>query len=120
MNDPRSHSRARRIHREVVGPPGRRNPCFYCGRPASHADDLVPVSKGGNTKDRRNLVAACAHCNQSKGNRAAPTRGVAERGRSVFSGGRNSTPHILSPHTHRDGRTTLAADYSRKSVDAGR
>lgn len=41
--------------------------CVYCGAPATTADHVVPVSKGGTTKD--NLVPACARCNSQRGNR---------------------------------------------------
>lgn len=42
-------------------------PCFYCGRPATTADHVVPTSKGGGS--RGNLVPACTPCNSRKGNR---------------------------------------------------
>lgn len=42
--------------------------CFYCGDPATTVDHLVPVIRGG-TDDESNLVAACAGCNGTKGDR---------------------------------------------------
>lgn len=43
--------------------------CYYCGTPqANTCDHLTPLDKGG-TNDFSNLVAACANCNYSKGNR---------------------------------------------------
>jgi 5-methylcytosine-specific restriction endonuclease McrA len=43
--------------------------CYYCGTPqANTCDHLTPLDKGG-TNDFSNLVAACATCNYSKGNR---------------------------------------------------
>lgn len=104
-NDPRSHSKARRIHREVV----RGKACVYCGAPATHADDIVPVSKGGDTKDRRNLVPACAHCNQSRGNRAAPKREVR---RSVFSTQRNHIPASCRVSLPMRGYATIRGDFT--------
>ena len=45
------------------------NTCYYCGTPtANTCDHLTPIDKGG-TDDFSNLVAACATCNYSKGNR---------------------------------------------------
>lgn len=47
--------------------------CRFCGEhlPVSRMtiDHLIPLSRGGHPTDRRNLVAACASCNQRKGNR---------------------------------------------------
>jgi len=40
--------------------------CFYCGRPATCLDHIVPVEKGG-TNDPWNLTAACTECNRTKG-----------------------------------------------------
>lgn len=42
--------------------------CVYCGEPATTADHVIPVSRGG-TDDRSNLVAACAICNGAKGDK---------------------------------------------------
>ena len=44
------------------------NTCHYCGKPANTVDHVIPVSQGGDN-DYNNLVAACAHCNYSKGGR---------------------------------------------------
>lgn len=44
--------------------------CFYCGDPATTADHLLPVSRGG-TDDPKNLVAACSNCNGTKGEMTA-------------------------------------------------
>lgn len=46
--------------------------CFYCGveDPDGHVDHLMPLSRGG-TDDPTNLVWACVHCNESKGDRTA-------------------------------------------------
>jgi 5-methylcytosine-specific restriction endonuclease McrA len=43
-------------------------PCAYCGGKATQIDHVMPASQGG-TDARRNLAAACAPCNQEKGNR---------------------------------------------------
>jgi 5-methylcytosine-specific restriction endonuclease McrA len=48
-----------------------RHTCRWCGAPATHADHLVPVSKGG-PDTLANVVASCATCNQRRGNRPAP------------------------------------------------
>jgi len=40
--------------------------CHWCGGPASHADHLLPRSRGG-ADDPDNLVAACSPCNLSRG-----------------------------------------------------
>lgn len=43
--------------------------CYYCGIPtATTCDHLTPVEQGG-TDNQFNLVASCANCNYSKGNR---------------------------------------------------
>jgi len=47
--------------------------CFYCHGPAHQADHVVPRKKGG--KDRvHNLVACCATCNRTAGNRVFKNR----------------------------------------------
>lgn len=50
--------------------------CAYCerrltwrGKHMLTADHIIPKSKGGTDK-RKNLVASCNQCNQSKGNKA--------------------------------------------------
>jgi 5-methylcytosine-specific restriction endonuclease McrA len=45
---------------------GRR--CAFCGGAASTVDHVLPRSRGGGN-DWGNTVAACARCNQRKGNR---------------------------------------------------
>ncbi len=64
--------------------------CQYCGAPAENVDHVVPKSRGG-LHAWENVVAACAKCNHSKGDKtpaelgwrlhAAPAapRGVAWR-----------------------------------------
>lgn len=44
--------------------------CYFCGKKTKNlsVDHLVPLSRGG-TDDPTNLVAACHHCNQLKGNK---------------------------------------------------
>jgi len=42
--------------------------CVYCGDEANSVDHIIPISKGG-TDDLNNLVAACARCNYSLGNK---------------------------------------------------
>lgn len=42
-----------------------RDPCSYCGQPASTVDHIDPVSAGGSG-DWTNLTAACLSCNASK------------------------------------------------------
>ena len=42
--------------------------CAYCPRPATTADHIVPVSKGGSNK-LANLAPCCASCNRAKSNR---------------------------------------------------
>jgi hypothetical protein len=42
-----------------------RPPCHWCGAPATTADHLVPVARGG-THDPANLVPACKPCNSSR------------------------------------------------------
>lgn len=42
--------------------------CFYCGRPATTVDHLLPVVRGGSDQEH-NLVAACTDCNGSKGDK---------------------------------------------------
>ena len=59
----------RRLRAAVLARDGHR--CHWCGEPATHVDHLVPVSRGGED-DPLNLVAACEHCNVTRG----PRRGV--------------------------------------------
>lgn len=40
--------------------------CVHCGPPASQADHVVAVSKGG-TSAVENLVASCGRCNHLRG-----------------------------------------------------
>jgi 5-methylcytosine-specific restriction endonuclease McrA len=47
-----------------------RDTCHWCGANATHADHVVPKSRGG-TDDLSNLVASCGPCNQARGNRPA-------------------------------------------------
>lgn len=42
--------------------------CGYCGKSASTIDHVVPRSRGGGDT-WENLVAACLHCNNAKGDR---------------------------------------------------
>lgn len=42
-----------------------RDPCSYCGGPATTLDHIVP----GGDNDHTNLAPACARCNSSKGKR---------------------------------------------------
>jgi len=42
--------------------------CQYCGGPAESIDHVVPRSRGGEHV-WENVVAACARCNHTKGNR---------------------------------------------------
>lgn len=39
--------------------------CFYCGKPATCIDHLIPVAKGG-TGELGNLVTSCRSCNCQK------------------------------------------------------
>jgi len=124
-NDPRGHSKYRRIAKSVVG---KGKPCYWgypgCTGIATQADHLIPVSKDpSRAKDRSVMVPSCAHCNQSKGNRATPRvqRDVAwTASRSVFSTQRNHIPVLRHVYTHNDGRLTLAPDYTRRTGDVGR
>lgn len=43
--------------------------CHWCPNPATQVDHLTPVSRGG-TDHHTNLVASCASCNATRGNRA--------------------------------------------------
>lgn len=49
--------------------------CQYCCAMASHVDHIIPRCQGG-TNDPNNLVAACAHCNMSKGGRTPEQAGM--------------------------------------------
>lgn len=42
--------------------------CQYCGKPARTGDHVLPASRGGPNLIS-NIVAACARCNTSKGDR---------------------------------------------------
>lgn len=43
--------------------------CAYCGNDATQVDHVVARSVGGEMYSMDNLVACCAACNVSKGNR---------------------------------------------------
>ena len=65
---------ARVLHKGFVYPTKRHifyrdnHKCGYCGKKATTLDHIKPVSKGGkNTWE--NLVAACARCNNIKGDK---------------------------------------------------
>lgn len=74
-----AHQNARRARRraaEVSGPLPRSvyqevissGPCVYCGLPATTADHVRPLARGGH-EAACNLVPACAFCNNSKNSR---------------------------------------------------
>jgi 5-methylcytosine-specific restriction endonuclease McrA len=42
--------------------------CHYCGKPATTCDHVIAAANGGETT-LDNLVAACSHCNYSKGSK---------------------------------------------------
>lgn len=50
-----------RIRKTLLG-----RPCHWCGAPATTADHLIPISKGGGNQ---HLVPSCAPCNYGRGNR---------------------------------------------------
>jgi len=39
--------------------------CYVCGRTATTADHVIPISQGG-THDQTNLAAICADCHRAK------------------------------------------------------
>lgn len=47
----------------------RRDPCCYCGAPASQVDHIDPVRAGG-ANAWANLTAACRHCNRAKSDKS--------------------------------------------------
>ena len=53
-----------RVYREVLAS----GPCVYCGNPATTADHVRPLSRGGHEAEY-NLVPACSPCNFGKGAR---------------------------------------------------
>lgn len=70
---------ARRKLRRWLKAQGR--PCWICGAPIDYSlpaghpfsfevDELVPISKGGNPLDKRNVDAAHRICNQRRGNKS--------------------------------------------------
>lgn len=56
---------------------------WSCGRAATTADHVIPLSRGG-TNDLENLMPSCAPCNSSRGSRPAPSAWV-RRGAVPFS-----------------------------------
>ena len=58
------------------------NLCVYCGDEAFTVDHVVPVDKGG-LDNIENLVAACARCNYSMGNRTKHILWIS-RGRTLL------------------------------------
>jgi 5-methylcytosine-specific restriction endonuclease McrA len=121
-NDPRGHSKYRRIAKSVVG---KGKPCYWgypgCTGIATQADHLIPVSKDpSRAKDRSLMVPSCAHCNQSKGNRATPRvqRDVAWR-RSVFSTQRNHIPVHGQFSLPMRRYALIRGDFSRREAGDG-
>lgn len=55
---------------------GRR--CGYCSGPAATVDHILPRSRGGQNT-WRNTIAACAACNQAKGDRTPAEAGMVLR-----------------------------------------
>ena len=49
--------------------------CQYCGTYATHVDHIIPRCQGGSD-DLDNLIAACEHCNCSKGGRTPGEAGM--------------------------------------------
>jgi 5-methylcytosine-specific restriction endonuclease McrA len=49
--------------------------CAYCSRPANTVDHVLPSSRGGKNT-WANTVAACAPCNQRKGDRTPEEAGM--------------------------------------------
>ena len=49
--------------------------CQYCNKRATTVDHVVPRGQGGSSSPT-NLVAACLHCNQKKGNRTPEQAGM--------------------------------------------
>jgi 5-methylcytosine-specific restriction protein A len=54
-----------RVRLEVLERDG--HACHWCGRPATQADHLVPLARGGARLDPSNVVASCGHCNATRG-----------------------------------------------------
>jgi hypothetical protein len=52
--------------------------CGYCGKAASTIDHILPTSRGGRNS-WSNTVAACAGCNQRKGDRTPAEAGMVLR-----------------------------------------
>lgn len=55
---------AYRKARASVLPPGAQ--CYLCGAPATEADHVIPVARGG-TDHPDNLKPVCLPCNRAKG-----------------------------------------------------
>jgi hypothetical protein len=67
--------------------------CSYCGRPATHADHIIPRSRGGSDHFD-NLTPSCGDCNVSKGART-PEEWMAQRAKS----GKRPWPPAGAIHT---------------------
>jgi 5-methylcytosine-specific restriction endonuclease McrA len=52
--------------------------CVYCGGEANTVDHVIPTSKGG-TDEPFNLVACCARCNYSFGNKVKHIKWITTR-----------------------------------------
>jgi 5-methylcytosine-specific restriction endonuclease McrA len=59
-----STRRWRKVRVQVLERDGHR--CRYCGASANTVDHVTPLIVGGSDHDT-NLVAACDHCNKTKG-----------------------------------------------------
>jgi 5-methylcytosine-specific restriction endonuclease McrA len=69
----RGYNREYQANRRALLAAGPHLCSWGCGRLATTADHVVPLSKGGGNQ-LDNLIPACSFCNSSRGSRSAPWR----------------------------------------------
>lgn len=82
-------------------------PCAWCGKPATTADHLIELDRGGS-HDLTNLVPACSQCNSKRGSiyqskkiaQRQHTRREALRDKGIPIGNENAKPKTDFLHKH--------------------
>lgn len=70
--------------------------CHWCKRrPATEADHLIELARGGDPFERSNLVGACKTCNSRRGSAMQAKQNAARKQPGVFKSGKTPTPPPL-------------------------
>lgn len=80
----------------------RRDPCAYCGASGGCIDHIDPTVLGG-ADDESNVVAACRHCNSTKGGKLLLAFLVYRRWQHTFTWGERTRWADLASHAPQSG-----------------